>query len=111
MGLTICTFARVLGAARRWFAGRAASAAHQPAFAGSPLRPAGIRGLHTAPCRAQVAWPQRSPSPLPRRPLRVLRVVDAALGPRTAGRLVISGRMADVCAELDRLVALESAAA
>jgi hypothetical protein len=32
----------------------------------------------------------------------VLRVVDAH-GPATAGRMVISGRMADVCAELDRL--------
>jgi hypothetical protein len=30
---------------------------------------------------------------------------------RDTGRIVISGRMADVCAELDRLVALESAGA
>lgn len=45
------------------------------------------------------------------RPLRVLRVVDAAHGPATAGRMVISGRMADVCAELDRLAAAEAAAA
>jgi hypothetical protein len=32
-------------------------------------------------------------------------------GPRSdcAGRMVISGRMADVCAELDRMVALEAA--
>ena len=35
---------------------------------------------------------------------RCVRVVH------TRGRLVISGRMADVCAELDRLAALESAA-
>ena len=35
---------------------------------------------------------------------RCVRVVQAR------GRLVISGRMADVCAELDRLAALESAA-
>lgn len=41
--------------------------------------------------------------------LRVLRVAES--GPRSdcAGRMVISGRMADVCAELDRLVALEAA--
>jgi len=41
------------------------------------------------------------------RPLRVIRVVD----PRhatCANRVVISGRMADVCAELDRLAALEA---
>jgi hypothetical protein len=30
---------------------------------------------------------------------------------QSRGRLVISGRMADVCAELDRLAALESAGA
>ena len=43
--------------------------------------------------------------------LRVLRVAEN--GPRSdcAGRMVISGRMADVCAELDRLVALEAAQA
>jgi hypothetical protein len=41
------------------------------------------------------------------RPLRVLRVVDGA-SRQCAGRMVISGRMADVCAELDRLVAREA---
>ena len=46
----------------------------------------------------------------PRRPLRVVRVVDSQAA-RGAGRMVISGRMADVCAELDRLAALEAAAA
>ena len=30
---------------------------------------------------------------------------------RTQGRMVMSGRLADVCAELDRLVALEAAQA
>jgi hypothetical protein len=33
--------------------------------------------------------------------------VDACHAPASAGRMVISGRMADVCAELDRLAALE----
>ncbi len=42
------------------------------------------------------------------RPLRVLRVVEANHVPASAGRMVISGRMADVCAELDRLAALEA---
>ena len=37
--------------------------------------------------------------------LRVLRMDETEQG---AGRMVISGRMADVCAELDRLVALEA---
>ena len=43
------------------------------------------------------------------RPLRVVRMVDAQQPNRHPGRVVISGRMADVCAELDRLVALEAA--
>jgi hypothetical protein len=44
------------------------------------------------------------------RPLRVIRVVDGRQGDkRSTNRMVISGRMADVCAELDRLAALETA--
>jgi hypothetical protein len=42
-------------------------------------------------------------------PLRVLRVVDSDLPRSSTGRMVISGRMADVCAELDRLVEREAA--
>jgi len=43
------------------------------------------------------------------RPLRVVRVVEGQGQPRSSNRMVISGRMADVCAELDRLAALEAA--
>ena len=42
------------------------------------------------------------------RALRVLRVSEQGETASCAGRMVISGRMADVCAELDRLVALEA---
>jgi len=42
-------------------------------------------------------------------PLRVLRVVDKDQPRSSTGRMVISGRMADVCAELDRLAAREAA--
>ncbi len=45
----------------------------------------------------------------PLRPLRVLRVFEAGQMPSQVGRMVISGRMADVCAELDRLAAFERA--
>ena len=42
-------------------------------------------------------------------PLRVVRFVEAGVpaanGAQMAGRMVISGRMSDVCAELDRLAA------
>lgn len=49
------------------------------------------------------------PTQRPQRPLRVVRVVEAGQGRAEVGRMVISGRMADVCAELDRLVAREAA--
>jgi hypothetical protein len=42
------------------------------------------------------------------RALRVMRIAEQGDAPSCAGRMVISGRMADVCAELDRLVALEA---
>jgi hypothetical protein len=41
-------------------------------------------------------------------PLRVARVMEAQHNRANAGRMVISGRMADVCAELDRLAELEN---
>lgn len=40
-----------------------------------------------------------------RQPLRVIRMIDADQPLANAGRMVISGRMSDVCAELDRLAA------
>ncbi|MEO8542317.1 MAG: hypothetical protein ABI434_01980 [Burkholderiaceae bacterium] len=60
------------------------------------IRPAPLR--HVAP-------------PAPIRPahslLRVIRIMDA--GQASAGRILMSGRMADVCAELDRMVEREAA--
>ncbi len=43
------------------------------------------------------------------KPLRVLRVMEPGQQRTCVGRMVISGRMADVCAELDRLAAREAA--
>ena len=52
---------------------------------------------------------QSTPShPKPALPLRVARVMEAQQSRHNAGRMVISGRMADVCAELDRLAELEN---
>ena len=54
-------------------------------------------------------WTKPSPAAKPQPaacnvyPLRIVRVKEA--NPQMAGRMVISGRMADVCAELDRLAA------
>ena len=63
-------------------------------------------------------WPANDPhmtapvtvsSPLPAKPLRVVRVAEGGhASPSSAGRMVMSGRMADICAELDRLVHLEA---
>jgi len=49
-------------------------------------------------------------APANQRPLRVLRIVDSQ-NRSAGGRMVISGRMADVCAELDRMAGKEAAAA
>jgi len=66
-----------------------------------------------APVVAPAGAPQRSwggPTRLApvQRPLRVVRVVEGRTSCTGAGRMVISGRMADVCAELDRLAELET---
>jgi hypothetical protein len=42
------------------------------------------------------------------RPLRTVRVMELGQTPGQVGRMVMSGRMADVCAELDRLAACEA---
>lgn len=44
-----------------------------------------------------------------RRPLRVVRFLEAGQTPAEVGRMVITGHMSDVCAELDRLAAREAA--
>lgn len=42
------------------------------------------------------------------KPLRIVRILEAGHAPANVGRMVISGRMSDVCAELDRLAAKEA---
>jgi hypothetical protein len=41
--------------------------------------------------------------------LRVIRIIEKDHVPANVGRMVISGSMADVCAELDRLADREAA--
>ena len=103
MGL-FCTFAGALRSLRRWLGRRPAKADHgATCFAATRL--------HTVAGHGHVAWPSAQRGASARRPLRVLRIVDASHAPSTAGRMVMSGRLADVCAELDRLVAAETATA
>ena len=42
--------------------------------------------------------------------VRVVRMLELGQSPKVVGRMVISGTMADVCAELDRLVSHEQSA-
>ena len=57
---------------------------------------------------AGTSTPATKPDPGPQaQPLRVLRLVEAGQAPGTAGRLRMSGRLADVCAELDRMASEE----
>ncbi len=42
------------------------------------------------------------------KPLRIVRILEAGHTSASVGRMVISGRMSDVCAELDRLAAKEA---
>ncbi len=78
-----------------------------------PKRSHAVRVLRMArPSAERPAIMPRPVSPvcIPRpAALRVVRVCDTHSPSGEMGRLVISGRMADVCAELDRLVAREAA--
>ena len=58
--------------------------------------------LCTPPVPVNAKPTTRAPS------LRVLRIQETGQTGPSAGRMFISGRMADVCAELDRLVAIEA---
>ena len=97
MGIALSTTSRLfaplsLAVGRLWTDRTAAMAAHTPA--GNPLRHRGLR-LVPPPPRATA------------RTLRVVRVLDDTALPSCAGRMTISGRMEDVCAELDRLIAAQ----
>ena len=56
--------------------------------------------MNTPPFTAPVGAPK---------PLRIVRILEAGQAPAQVGRMLISGRMADVCAELERLAARAAA--
>lgn len=67
-----------------------------------------FRALLT-PRKNQLAYNRHSHRLAAERPLRVVYIAEDQRPPlHTAGRMVISGRMADVCAELDRLIDLDN---
>lgn len=73
------------------------------------IAPMGLRAGTPRVYPHRSAAPARNCSASARRPLRVVRVMEASPPSSGAGRMIISGRMADVCAELERLAALEAA--
>ena len=72
-----------------------------------PMQHTSLRSTQPAPMPGSRPLPQRSALPTAVR-LRVVRVQESGQARSSVGRMVISGRMADVCAELDRLAALET---
>ncbi|RYF76444.1 MAG: hypothetical protein EOO29_22730 [Comamonadaceae bacterium] len=90
--------------AQRWMTLPAAG--HRRRNAAVELEP-DLRYVQVRPGPAG-ASPESRPAARPVRPLRVVRVAETGQ-PRAGVRVVLSGRMEDVCAELDRLAALEAA--
>ena len=94
--LPFSSFFAAVQAVADWFANVPTQQPAQPSR--EPVRP-------QRPARVT-----RRPMSVPQapKPLRVFRVMEPAGARSQAGRMVISGRLADVCAELDRLAALEA---
>lgn len=61
-----------------------------------------------APSHDLINWSAPETRASTHRLLRVVRIVEAGQAPDNGERMVIAGRMFDVCAELDRLAARES---
>lgn len=105
----LATLAHPLGAVARWIFPRPAAASPTPSARPAP---AVARILVPQPCPGEGPAPAAiqalHQAPPPARPVRVmLRTLEDG-----SPRIVISGRMADVCAELERLVpSLDPAAA
>ena len=76
----------------------------------SPITPFGGSGNGAAVCTSQRPTGQvtRSVARPAARRVHISRLVEAGQAPTNMGRMVISGRMEDVCAELDRLVLREA---
>lgn len=77
------------------------------ARAALPLEKASWRREYKAPRPLHATRPQPQVSS---ERLTIVRAFEPGIGPALAGRMVICGRMSDVCAELDRLAEREGAA-
>ena len=99
LGSSLQSLATVVGPVRRAKGSRRTSVSADQMLLpfASEIAPVGV----TVPA----AISQRRPGPRAamRSGLRIVRVFDSAVSPSCAGRMVISGRMADVCEELERM--------
>ena len=85
------------------------AARHAPVAPIEPSQHASPRNVSVHIAATKARAPARPDGPLRRPPtLRVIRNIEAGVPVGHSGRMVISGRMADVCAELDRLATLEN---
>ena len=104
MGIALLTFSSLFqgfSALQRLTAPAAPAQPQRPLHALRVVRPLGARPRVTARPVSSISTPRPAA-------LRVVRVCDPRQTPGEMGRMVISGRMADVCAELDRLAARET---
>lgn len=97
-------FAPLQGLVRRWAQNRtpAQHAVAWPAASGPAFAPESIAA-------SAIKTDSSGQNHATHRPLRIVRVLEAGQARTNVGRMVISGCMADVCAELDRLAAREAA--
>lgn len=114
MGIALSAFNSLLTPLCSLFGWLPPTRAHATAPAAASCRARALpSSCPTLPARSQLVKGNRGDCARvarPTRPLRVVRLLDKDPS-AAAGRMVISGRMADVCAELDRLAAAEARAA
>ncbi|MCY7317429.1 MAG: hypothetical protein LH617_01645 [Ramlibacter sp.] len=114
MGITLLALHGLFAPLQQWVGWlTSAPAPQRPRLRSHAVRAPQPAALRRAAGRTHPSWPPATraatlPSCRPSGRVRVVRVVDALQAPASAGRMVISGRMADVCAELDRMVAIEA---
>jgi hypothetical protein len=93
-------------APRMWFSGKSQLSCPAPMVRSASAQTTGLRSYGPNTDGTALRCP-RKVATAAIRPLRVVHVVEIGQPRSQAGRMVISGRMADVCAELDRLAASE----
>lgn len=102
------TFYTLLGGMARWLA-------HSSTKAVLPMQRTSLRqmqAVHPTAFRDRQELPdflERQTGKARPNLVRVIRLQEPGLSRASVGRMVMSGRLADVCAELDRLVAREAA--